>query len=542
MKKYFPYLYFLVSCIALFFIYYPAREGKFTFGFFNGPYTIDHSFTSWTDVFTNKFNDSCRFVYRLFLYFTYKTFQTHANRWLLQSSILQAAILAFSFVLFKKILEKVNISHAFGIALSASLLLFFSPYMCEIVVWGATSHYLLSVLTIIICWLLLIRYVETSSSIYLWLSHLSFLISIYSLEIGIVFPFMISIYLWLWTKKPQVDLRQTLIIVLPQFIIIFSIFLMNRIIMGTWTGVYVVAVHSNMAPNYMSSQFACYILKYLLFLHFFQFSIRDLVYSFVQRPAIGYILCLFLYIIPLLLFILRYKKMSATWRVLLLLYFFICLSLFLFQNMYFMYLFQSQNDRLGYFYSIFFYLFLAYIIIRVFKWAGYMILLIYGIVGFHYMKVEIGNWQKSGNIVQSLIREYRWANCPGKVHILMLGNNINGVGEFISTDDSGCFAIDYEVMTRKECSPLQDYMTMIMSSENDSVTAHVVNDTTLQVDLLNGNWLSYDGLSDEGYKTTDATIFINKQKTSYQITFKNKKPGDVYIYQSGLHWKQVNGF
>ncbi len=541
MKKYFPYFYFFASCIILFFLCHPAREGSFLVCFFAGPYYIDH-FTSWTDVFKCKFDISYHLFYHLFLYLAYKIFQTHANRWLLLNSILQATVLVSSFVLFKKILTKANISHAFGIALAGSLLLFFSPYMCEIVIWGATYNYLISVLSVIICWLLLIRYIETSESKYLWLSQVSFLASIYTLEFGIMFPFMIAIYMWLWTKKAQVNLRRAILILLPQFLIIFSFFLMNRIILGNWVGHYGAGVHLHMPPAYMASQLACYLIKYAALLHFFQFSTRDAVYSFVQQPAIGYILLLCLYIIPLLIFIFRYKKMIDAWRVGLLLYSFMCLALLPAQNMYFMYLFQSQNDRLGYFFSIFFYLFLAYIIIRTFKWFGYLILLVYGIIGFHFMKMEISNWQKAGHVVQTLIKEYQWANCPGKVHILMLGYNINGVYEFETSGDSACFAQYYEVMTQKNCSPLQQYMYMTTTTEDDAVTANVVNDSTIQVDLLSGNWLLYNGLGATDYKTTDASIVVNKQKASYQITFKNKKPGDVYIYQSGLHWKQVNGF
>ncbi len=541
MKKYFPYFYFLVSCFAIFLLLYPAREGRFVVGFATAPYIINH-FISWTDLFKCKFDIAYHLVYHIFLYFACKIFQIHANRWLLLSSILQAAILASSFVLFKKILTKANISHAFGIALSGSLLFFFSPYMCEILVWGATYHYLISVLSLIICWLLLIRYIETAASKYLWWSHVSFFVSIYSLEIGIVFPVMLAIYLGLWTKKPQVNLRQAIIIFLPQFLIIFSYFAMNRIILGNWVGHYGAAVHLYLAPAYMASQFACYLLKYAGLVHFFQYSTRDKLYSFVQQNAIGYILVLCLYLIPLLLFIISYKKNKVILKTGLLLYSFACLALLPLQNLYFMYLFQSENDRLGYFFSLFLYAVIAYTLVKSFKWFGYLVLLVYGFAEFHFLKIEINNWRQSGNVMQSLIREYKWANNPGKVHILTAGDNLNGAFILRNYSDSSYFAKCYEVRYKKECTPLQLYSTMTMSSENDSVRAKVINDSTIQVDLLTGNWLMKDGLGITDYKTTDATIVVSKQQPSFQITFNKKHPGDVYIYESGLHWIQVNGF
>jgi len=89
---------------------------------------------------------------------------------------------------------------------------------------------------------------------------------------------------------------------------------------------------------------------------------------------------------------------------------------------------------------------------------------------------------------------------------------------------------------------LQQYMYWTMFSENDQTNAYKINDSTIQVDLLSGGWLMNNGLGAIDYETTDASIKVNQQKSSYKITFKNKQPDDVYIYESGLHWKQVNDF
>jgi hypothetical protein len=137
-----------------------------------------------------------------------------------------------------------------------------------------------------------------------------------------------------------------------------------------------------------------------------------------------------------------------------------------------MYLFRVGNDRLGYFFSLFFYLFIVFVLIKSFKWVGYIVALVYGVIGFHYLEPEINDWRQCGDIMRSLTNEYHWQNNLGKVHILCLGDNINGVYLFKNYKDSTFFSEYYEVYKKQQCSPLQQYMYMTMTGENDSVSAN----------------------------------------------------------------------
>ncbi len=540
MKKYFPYFYFFTCCIIFFIVYYPAREGCFVLDFMGFAYRYDHD--TWMDILKCKADHSYHVFFHIIYYSAYNLFHTHANRWLLLFSTLNAAVLALAFVVFRKVLQQAQIHYATGIALAGSLLVLFNPYMDETVIWGPALHYPLAVALLFISWLLVIKYFETSSVKYLWLAHIVFFVSIYSLEIGVVFPFILALYFWLWTKPVKVNIQQALMVLLPQFIIIFSYFAMNKIMFGDWVGHYGATVHLNLPPAFLASQLACYLLKYIGFVHFLDFSKRNSVYSFVQQNTIGYLLLIVLYVVPILLFIIINRKNKTALKTGLLIYFFACFALFTTQNLYFTDLFRSENDRHGYFFALFIYLIIAFILIRSFKWFGYIIIFVYGIIGYCCLKIQVNDWRQAGNVVRTLVNEYQWGNNPGKVHILCIGDNINGAYLFKSLHDSAFFGECYEVLKRKECSPVEQYATMTMNSENDSVNAIIVNDSTIQVNLLTGNWFMNNGLGAVDYKTTNASFKLIPQKPSFQITFKNKKPGDVYIYESGLHWKQVNGF
>jgi len=173
MKKYFPLFYFIACCILFFIIYYPAREGCFVLDFMAFGYRYDHS--TWGDILKCRSDHSYHVFYHIAFYIAYKLFHTHANRWLLLFSTLNAAVVALSFALFHKLLSQAQVRYATGIALAGSLLILFNPYMDETMIWGPTLHYSMAVSALFISWLLVIKYFETSLVKYLWLTHIAFL-------------------------------------------------------------------------------------------------------------------------------------------------------------------------------------------------------------------------------------------------------------------------------------------------------------------------------------------------------------------------------
>ena len=543
MKKYFIYSYFFINWAVLFFHYYPARYGRFVHDFMSWAYTYNHF--NWHNIIACDWDMSYHLFYQITFYTAYKIIGTNAVVWLLLFSMLQASVITFIFILFKKLLRQAAIPNAFGIALCANLLALLSPYMTEVVAWGATIQYLVSVLGIIISWLLIIRYTETRLLKHLLLAHVVFLLAMYSLEFCVVFPIIIVIYLWLWPKEEKVRFHQYMLILLPELIIIISFFVMNSIYRSSWVGHYGPGVHLNLAPKYMGAQFVRYLLKYIAFVQYYPFSYRNSIYNAAEFDLETYSTLILLYITPLIIFIIKYKKLNSTVKTGMILYAFTCIALLPTQNIYFQYLNRPEDDRFGYFFSFFFYLVFAFILINVFKRTGYVIILLYCIIGTFFLIHEIGDWKKAGNVAQALIKEYKWQNYNGKVHILCIADNIDGAYLFKNFSCSATFDQYYEVMKRKNCSPLQQYLYMTMNNETDSVIANVINDSTLQVDLLTNNKLIMKGeayASDYDDDDNKVSVMVDKNKPSFQITFKNKKPGDVYIYESGLHWKQVTGF
>jgi len=162
---------------------------------------------------------------------------------------------------------------------------------------------------------------------------------------------------------------------------------------------------------------------------------------------------------------------------------------------------------------------------------------------FQNLRTGISDWTNSGNVVQSLVHNYRWSSNPGKVHILCLGDDLDGAYIFENSGDSAFFKEYYNVIEKKNCSPLQQYVYMTMTFPDDSVYAHALNDSTINVQLINHwNWFMKDMLGLADYETKEVKVRLNSEQDSFTILFKHKKPGDIYIYQSGRHWEQVKDF
>lgn len=542
MKKYFPFIYFLINVIIVVILFYPARQGRFVHDFIG--WASSYNTYSWGDVMRCKGDQSFHVMYHVVFYSLYKLLQTHATEWLIVIAILHAGIITLIFILIQKLLAQANIRNAFFIALIGSFLGLLNPYVVEILIWGATIEYFICVICLLLSWLLIIYFLRDRKILWLIAAQLFFAVAIYSLEFAVTFPAILFLYFYWWPgAKATLRKNDPVRILIPQIALIFSYFLLNKIMRGNWVGHYGASIHLHIPPAYMSSQFVSYLLKFIFQLNYFDYPTRDAAYSFVAQNFVGYILFAVFYVLPVGIFLFRFKKLSNQFKVGLLLYFFMCLALLPPQNLYFMYLFRYQNDDYGYYFSLFFYVFMVYLLTRKFPVAGYALVAIYFFYSFRNLRTGISDWTNSGNVVQSLVKDYRWNSYPGMVHILCLGDDLNGAYLFENYNDPAFFKEYYNVIAKKNCSPMHQYVYMTMTFPGDSVYAAAVNDSTINVQLINHwNWFMKDMVGLTDYETKDVKVKRNSEQDSFTILFRHKKPGDIYIYQSGYHWEEVKNF
>src|SRR5690606_505183 len=88
-----------------------------------------------------------------------------------------------------------------------------------------------------------------------------------------------------------------------------------------------------------------------------------------------------------------------------------------------------------------------------------------------------------------------------------------------------------------------DILYYNIAQPNDSVYVEIVNENTLKLTFAQwGNWFWMEGIGAKNYSRDDFTVEIDEWGHSYLLTFKNKIPGAVYLYEVSGKWREVEGF
>jgi hypothetical protein len=77
-------------------------------------------------------------------------------------------------------------------------------------------------------------------------------------------------------------------------------------------------------------------------------------------------------------------------------------------------------------------------------------------------------------------------------------------------------------------------------SRLDSASVDIVDSTTLHLALhAPGAWLWRNSFGATDVETEQFTARLVAGYPAFTVTFKDKRPGDIFIYASGDSWKQV---
>jgi hypothetical protein len=447
------------------------------------------------------------------------------------------------FVVFNKLYNSFSIRNAKGIALSGSTLFLLSPYQTENVIWAATLHYSIA-MAILLTSLLILFNSLNSGEIKLKhavLMQVLFAISIMTLEISLIFPavYCLVAVFFIWSGKTSLKVQRLFThLLLPFVCSIIIYFLATRLIKGHWLPHYGEAhLRNNSIQNYLSTS-AKYALKFLGFVHFYNEHKRQLIYDFCNNWRI--ILIINIIIIGLCYLLIKKirDRIAANLFVLL-----VAVSFFLLVpvlHMYFMYLFNTENDRLGYFFSITFYQLFAYVLISVFAYAGGPLCLAFLAMEIFFLHAQVKKWYEAGVVHMNCINSFIWTDAP-KVFVLNQPANYGGVYEFRNNERLAWalrFFKDYQ-----HSDSLKIVMSSCYLSPDDSTTVKVVNDSTLDVTIFNhGGWLMREAVGASDYGTDDYYVSIVQWPPGYRVIFHRKLPGAVYIFSTAQGFKRVDGF
>ena len=449
---------------------------------------------------------------------------------------------ALGFIVFRKFYSILEISHASAIAILGSLLFLLSPYQTENVVWAATLHYSIALSIFLLNALLLFRnlaagVIETKTVL---IVIGLFTVSLMTLEISLVFPFAyfcLAIPV-LWNKKSSVIFREFISrFFLPLLVIIFIYFIATRIIKGHWIPHYGATHLQNNTVQLYSTAIARYSIKLLAFMHFSNYPFRESVYVFCEKWKVA--LVLELLFVAVSFFALRFfnrKKEAVIFISLILLSLILLLPSL---HMYFMYLFNTENDRLSYFFSLGLYQLIPFILIQFSFSIGIIASLAYSFFGLHFLNQQINKWYEAGTIHAKCIDSFVWMEAS-KIYVLNAPTNYNGVYEFRNNERLP-YALDF-FNKYKDREKIVQVLSSNYTGLNDSTIVRIENDSTLHITLVNtGGWLMNEFVGASNYDSENFKVDI-ENGGSYHVTFHHKDSNAAYIYSSGNGFYKVKDF
>lgn len=494
--------------------------------------------------FFNSFNfPSLYYMHDLAMLLIYGIAGKSSFAWFLFMLGMHCLCATLAFRLFRLLYTLFGIAHASYIAIAGSVLFLLSPYQTENILWAATIHYGIALLVLLSTSIYIINSLTSHTFQGKQIAIILFLhvAALSSLEIALVFP---AVYFFtgaavIYSGKTQISLlRFSATLLVPLIILSIAYFALTYLLKGMIIPHYGNDHLQNLSfANYIVTT-AKHTVKLVTYTHFANYHWREIVYTFCERwKVISVILFIVLIIAGAIAYAAAKKNGLALFLLLVL-----CGGIVLFPvlNMYFMYLFTPENDRLTYFFSLFLYQIIALLAISVSMRWGAALLCIYACIGLVLLTMQVSKWHEAGKVHSSLLHSFAWSNSP-QVYVLNQPSNYKGVYEFRTNRRLSRALYFFNGID------MEDRITHILSSAqvsmHDYTNVQIINDTTLQVDFItNGGWLMNNQVGASDYSTNVYSVTVDPWKPSYKVVFHNKPKGAVYVYATGNAFKKLEGF
>lgn len=483
---------------------------------------------------------SLHYVYHVLNFSLYQLFGTNETGWYVVFSLLQAVNAWLIFYVFSKYIQYFSTEHADKISLAASIIFLVSPYQTEAVVWAATIHYLI-ITTFFLCgFFCMLKFLLSGKISYLIICHLLFILSFFSHGLSIIFPFILFVLLIPIFRQNKGYLKRIFFLFfIPQLLLVAAYLLMNFVLLGNITGHVSQYTSDDFSFKTIILNFNNYVLKNLFLVQTFSAGIRNAVYSVVQNNILIYVSAC-CYAMALLFFLMRFKTLKASLQFAGIILICCALALSPVLKLYFYTIQFIESDRLNYFASIFFCLFLAFIIHHAKLFVKIVFYSLFLFLSFHALHRNINAWQGSAQIQTHL--EHTFPDCESKrIFILNDIDNFNGAPVYRDDKFETKFDDALELKLHKQCNNIISVLQYNMTSRTDSVMVEIISPTTLKITFAQwGNWWWQNGIGASDYETSDLSVKIDTLSHSYILEIKNKKADDVYLYQCGSNWRRVN--
>ena len=433
-----------------------------------------------------------------------------------------------------------------AIAACSTLLFLIAPYHTETIVWGATLFYITfaaSLLGIIWC---LLRYAARPQPRYLLLLYLLYGYEMVTFEVFIVVP-AISVLLYLFLRRTGTVAftarRLVTALVLPQIFIIIFYFVWNKVRIGQIVGHYGAAAHFHFDIWQLVGNLTKYLLKFGYLHLFLDYGLRDRLYAHLDHHT-PLILLLAAYLIAggtaAVLFLRKKTAAAVKLTCALAALFIIALAPVL--NLYWPYCKDIEQERYLYIPALFFCPLLVLLSFQLWRQGAWAVVAVCFAVSLFFLHRNVGYWQDNGRIFNSLIADYRWPDAR-RIFILLNGDNYHGAYMMRDMPESAFAEMLYVQRHIDITHRSWDLLQYNVEHPDDSSTHEIIDSNTIKVTFGQwGNWYWYKSFGAGSYDSTLYKVTIDEWKHSFTAQFKDKQPGDVYIYQSRDKWVEIKGF
>lgn len=529
---------FIAFFVITFIIYLPALHSKFVFDFINiifdtrkGPSLFDFSKGVPFDFMT-------LFVFKCWL----KLFEYNAWAWHFLQCFLHAVNGILLYALLALILLQFQFHHWRQLSLVSTLCFLLNPYNTEPVVWGGALNYLLVGNFILLNLWAFARYLQTQRKIYLALASLALLAGAFSHELGwFILPADI-ILVFLFAPSFKSAFSKSNLTAGAVLITIMVIYFANKMRSGNMLGHYGSTVHLRFVPSEIIAAFFKYIFKISVLGNFLPTAFYNITYDYLNKPYVFTLLSIAAGLVfAILLF---YSRKKNELKVPLALFTLFALFVFPVLNLYFPYWIKIHGDRYCYVTAAL----LVPSVISAFYIVRPMLAFVYGIVylvaSTVFLIYNIYSWHQAAVISGQLENEYRWQNAA-HVYILNLPDNYRGAYMYRNKQPSQFAAafIKYAGKNAPDGNKITEVLSYNLNSPADSVTIQVNGSNELKVTLSAwGTWWWRNTLGATSYQDERVNVSIDEWNHGYTVFFKQKQPGDVFIYCANGHWQQLQGF
>lgn len=519
-------------------LYYPTAEAKFTFDFldFIGSYQKN----GWNIYYPLTHHVSPYVVSKIIVTSLYLLLGFSGIKWHLLSCFLVAINITPLFWLIKKLLQKNNPEIAEAASVFSAIIFLLLPYHTETIVWVGAFNYLLVGTFVLSGLYFTIRFSETISISSIFISATSFLLAAFTHEWGL-FGIVAAALLLLFLLPVQKRFSASTILFFLACAAVVGVYLFNQWLSGEWISHYGAEVHLQFQWREMTTLFYKYILKIVFLSGFWSGSFRDKVYEWLALSLPNTILFGSL-LVSFGFCIYRILIQQTKTSIVCLLFLLYAIFVFPVLNLYFPYWTKIIGDRYCYlteaFLSSAFVTFL-FIYGRPLRW----ILVPYIAILTYTLFQDICSWHSAGQISSSLEKNFEGYGSR-RVFFLNMPDNFQGAYMLRSGFGSGMSGRCVKHLTNALCTEqMTDVASYNMGTLMDSAIVEVKDSTTLHVRLSNpGSWLWYYGVGAHDYENDLLKFTLDGKTNAYSVVFKDKNNGDVFLYQSGSHWKRVEKF